>query len=130
MLAAAATIRERGAFYLPLKDARMSLVDVRDTAAVAVSALSQNGHDGQIYEITGPESLSLANVAEILGRVLEKSIRYFDVPSQAAEAGMREAGMPAWNAASVAELWCFCHGSIFGSDQRCGINCWSPRRAI
>ena len=97
MLWSAGTIKDHGAFYLPMRASRQSLVDVRDIAAVAATALTEPGHDGQVYEITGPELLSYADVAATLSRVLGKPIRYVDVPPEAARDAMLKAGMPVWN---------------------------------
>jgi uncharacterized protein YbjT (DUF2867 family) len=105
MLWSAGTIKDHGAFYLPMRDARQSLVDVRDIAAVAVAVLTGQGHEGQTYEITGPEALSYHDVAATLSQVLGKPVRYIDVPPQAALESMRKAGMPEWNAAAVTEIY-------------------------
>lgn len=105
MLWSAGTIKDHGAFYLPMRDGRQSLVDVRDIAAVAVKVLTGAGHEGQTYEITGPESLSYADVAATLSRVLGKPVKYVDVPPETARDSMLKAGMPAWNADAVTELY-------------------------
>ena len=105
LLWSAGTIKDHGAFYLPRRDGRQSFVDVRDIAAVAARVLTETGHEGQIYEITGPESLSYAEIASKLSRVLGKPVKYVDVPPEAARESMLKAGMPAWNAAAVTELY-------------------------
>jgi uncharacterized protein YbjT (DUF2867 family) len=105
LLWSAGTIKDHGAFYLPLRDGRQSLVDVRDIADVAVATLTRPGHEGRTYEITGPESLSYADVAATLTKVLGKPVRYVDVPPEAAKDGMLRAGMSEWNAAAVTELY-------------------------
>jgi uncharacterized protein YbjT (DUF2867 family) len=105
MLWSAATIKDHAAFYLPMRDARQSLVDVRDIAAVAEAVLTGPGHEGKTYEITGPESLSYADVAATLSRVLGRPVRYVDVPPEAARESMLKAGMPGWNADAVTELY-------------------------
>jgi uncharacterized protein YbjT (DUF2867 family) len=105
MLWSAGTIKDHGAFYLPMRDARQGLVDVRDIAAVAAAVLTSQGHEGRTYDITGPEALSYHDVAAQLSKVLGRPIRYVDVPPAAAEESMLKAGMPAWNAAAVAELY-------------------------
>jgi uncharacterized protein YbjT (DUF2867 family) len=107
LLWSAATIKDHGAFYLPVGDARQSLVDVRDIAAVAAAVLTGPGreHEGRTYEITGPESLSYRDVAGRLSTVLAKPVRYVGVPPEAALASMLEAGMPEWNARAVTELY-------------------------
>jgi uncharacterized protein YbjT (DUF2867 family) len=105
LLWSAGTIRDQGAFYLPLKDIRQSLVDVRDITSTAVAVLTGAGHAGRTYEVTGPESLSYHDVAAILSRVLGRPVRYVDVPPEAALESMLKAGMPEWNARAVTELY-------------------------
>jgi uncharacterized protein YbjT (DUF2867 family) len=105
LLWSAGTIKDHGAFYLPMRDGKQSLVDVRDHAAVAARVLTEPGHEGKVYELTGPESLAYADVAATLARVLGKPVRYVDVPPEAARQSMLQAGMPAWNADAVTELY-------------------------
>jgi uncharacterized protein YbjT (DUF2867 family) len=105
LLWSAGSIKDQGAFYLPLGDARQSLVDVRDLALVAAEALTGAGHEGQVYELTGPESLSYHDVAATLSKVLGKPVRYVPVSLEAARESMLKAGMPEWNAAAVTDLY-------------------------
>ncbi|MAF54402.1 MAG: NAD(P)-dependent oxidoreductase [Chloroflexi bacterium] len=88
------TIRGQDAFYLPQGDGRISMVDVRDVAAVIVAALTEDGHEGKAYEVTGPEALSNDEVAEVLSKVTGRSISYVDAPEDAARQGMKDAGFP------------------------------------
>jgi uncharacterized protein YbjT (DUF2867 family) len=105
MLWSADAIRKQSQFYLPVRDGRQSLVDVRDIATIATLVLTESGHEGKTYEITGPESLSYEDVAATLSKVLGRTIRYVDVPPQAAKQAMLAAGMPEWNAAAVTDLY-------------------------
>jgi uncharacterized protein YbjT (DUF2867 family) len=105
MLWSADSIKQQGAFYLPLGDARQSLVDVRDIAAVAVDVLTGKGHEGQVYELTGPESLSYQDVAATLAKVLGKPVRSVPVTPEAARELMLKSGMPEWNAAALTDLY-------------------------
>lgn len=88
------TIKTQSTFYKPMADAKVSLVDVRDIAAVAVAALTQSGHEGKAYDITGAEALSNEEIAEILSHVLGRKIKYVDVSEETASQGMKSAGMP------------------------------------
>jgi uncharacterized protein YbjT (DUF2867 family) len=88
-----------------MKRARQSLVDVRDIAEVSVQALTGTGHEGKTYDITGPESLSYEDVAGKLSAAIGRTIRYVDVPPEAALESMRKAGMPEWNARAVTQLY-------------------------
>jgi uncharacterized protein YbjT (DUF2867 family) len=54
LLGSAKTIAAEGILYAPMGDARVSLVDVRDIAAVAARVLLEPGHAGRTYVITGP----------------------------------------------------------------------------
>lgn len=100
----AATIKAQNAFYLPLGDGKVSLVDVRDIAAVAVAALTETGHAGKRYVVTGGESLSNQDIAEIFSSVLERKIKYVDAPEDAARRQMIDSKMPAWMVEAVMEL--------------------------
>ena len=116
MLWSAASIKSQGAFFLPIGSARQSLVDVRDIASVAAAVLTSDGHQGQTYEITGPESLSYQEVADALTTVLGKPVRYIDVPPEAALDSMLKSGMPEWNARAISDLYAtFAAGSAAGT---------------
>ena len=104
MLSSANTIKAQGVFYLPLKDASQSTVDIRDISAVAARILTTFGHEGKTYVITGPEALTYQQVAEKLSSLLDRKIQYVDVPISAAADGMRKSGMPDWNVRVVSEL--------------------------
>ena len=104
MLSSANTIKAQGVFYLPLKDASQSTVDIRDISAVAARILTTFGHEGKTYVITGPEALTYQQVAEKLSSLLDRKIQYVDVPISTAADGMRKSGMPDWNVRVVSEL--------------------------
>ena len=99
-----ATIKSQGRFYLPLKNALQSMVDIRDICAVAAKVFTSSGHEGKTYVITGPEALTFQQVAEKLSLVLGRRIEYVDVPPSAPADGMRQSGMPEWNVRTVTEL--------------------------
>ena len=65
-----------------------------DIAAVAVEALTGDGHEGKIYRITGPEAISYNQVAEILSDVLGKKISHVNMSEEDARKGLKEAGVP------------------------------------
>jgi uncharacterized protein YbjT (DUF2867 family) len=78
------------------RDGKVSMVDVRDIAAVAVAVLTGTGYEGQTYEITGPESLSFADAATRFSSILGKTVTYQDQTPADALLGMVKMGMPAW----------------------------------
>ena len=101
------TIRAQGAFYAPLGDARVSYVDARDVSAVAFRALTEDGHEGQAYEITGPDALSYHDMARLFSSALGKEVKYVDVPMEAARSSMLGMGMQKWLVDALLELFNF-----------------------
>jgi uncharacterized protein YbjT (DUF2867 family) len=92
-----------GRLALPFADRPVNLVDVRDIAAVATTALIGNGHEGQTYEITGPEALTFFEVAERLTAASGRTFTYTPV-SEAEFAQMLTARrLPASVAADLAK---------------------------
>jgi uncharacterized protein YbjT (DUF2867 family) len=69
-------IQGMGGIYLPAADAKTSFIDARDIAAVGVAALTEPGHDGKAYALTGGQAWTYGEAAEILSRAAGKSIRY------------------------------------------------------
>jgi uncharacterized protein YbjT (DUF2867 family) len=90
-----ALIDAEGVFRLPAGEGRVAWVDTRDISAVAFRALTEDGHKGKAYPITGPEPLSMAEVAEKLSAATGRRIRYEDVPPDTADELMVERGLPA-----------------------------------
>jgi uncharacterized protein YbjT (DUF2867 family) len=99
------SIKGSNAFYIPLEDAKVSLVDVRDIAAVAVKSLiDEDKHKNKTYLITGPEALSYHEVAEILSNTTGRKINYVNISDEEARAAMKEIGMSDWLINTVSEL--------------------------
>ena len=90
------TIREQNAIYTTAGDGKTGWVDARDIAAVAIEALTRDGHEGKIYATTGPEALSYDQVAEILSEVLGRKISHVNLSEEDARKGFDEAGFPDW----------------------------------
>jgi uncharacterized protein YbjT (DUF2867 family) len=101
----AETIKTTNAFYMPQGDGKVSLVDVRDIAAAAVVCLSEQGHAGKRYVITGGEALSNTQIAEQLTHALGKQITYVDVTPEQAKDSMSKSGMPSWMIQCLLELF-------------------------
>jgi uncharacterized protein YbjT (DUF2867 family) len=76
-----------------LGSAKVSYIDLRDIAAVAVTVLSKPGHEGKKYVLTGPEALSNSDIAAKFSIALSKKVQYFDVTPEQAEESMRTMGM-------------------------------------
>ena len=100
----ASSIRTTGKFYGSEGDGKISVIDIRDVAAVAVKALKEEGHIGQAYSLTGPEALSNRQVAQKLSEVLGREIQFVSLAPEAFKAALISAGMPAWNADALVDL--------------------------
>lgn len=83
-----------GQLTLPGGQTPEPFVDVDDIADVIVAALTESGHAGELYEVTGPRLLAFADIARELSRASGRAIRYVDVPHEAFVAGVRESGAP------------------------------------
>ena len=90
----AQTIKTEDAFYSASGQARISHVDVRDIAAVAVAALTAPGHEGKIYTLCGPEALTYDDIADELSKALGRDIHHISLPAADMKAGMLAEGMP------------------------------------
>jgi uncharacterized protein YbjT (DUF2867 family) len=97
------SIGSEGRFFAPAGDARVSVVDVRDIAAVAVAALTQTGHEGKTYDITGPEALTHAQMAAELSQALQRPVTFVDLPEQQFREALRGFHMPDWQADGLIE---------------------------
>jgi uncharacterized protein YbjT (DUF2867 family) len=111
----APSIREQGAFYAAMGNARTSYVDVRDIATVAAKALQGGQHDGEVYELNGPEALTYAEIAEKISRQTGTAARHVDIPAEAQRKAMLEQGMPEWQVTALLELQEYYTGGQGGS---------------
>ena len=83
-----------GQITLPAGDTPEPFVDVDDIAEVAIAALTESGHGGEVYEVTGPRLMTLHNVAAELSHATGREITYVQIPHEAFVAGVRESGAP------------------------------------
>ena len=97
------TVARDGSFAAAAGDAAVSVVDVRDIARVAVAALTEPGHEGKTYTLTGPQALTHADMARAISEATGKPVRYVDVAPEAMGAAMVEMGMPPWQADGLVE---------------------------
>ena len=96
--------RPDGNMYLPVGNSKGAFIDTRDIAAIAVKALTEPGHEGKEYTLTGPEDVSYTEAAAIMSEVSGRQIRFVDVPPEAARQGMLAAHMPEWMIDVILEL--------------------------
>jgi uncharacterized protein YbjT (DUF2867 family) len=74
LLGFAESIKSGGKFFAAAADARVSVVDVRDNAAVAAAALTEPGHEGRTYTLTGPEALTHAEMAAAISDAIGRAV--------------------------------------------------------
>lgn len=84
-----------GEVALPVSDMPEPFIDADDIADVAVAALSDDRHIGQLYELTGPRMLSFAEAVGEIARASGREIAFAQIPMQAFAAGAAQQGMPA-----------------------------------
>ncbi|MBI1185890.1 MAG: NAD(P)H-binding protein [Alphaproteobacteria bacterium] len=83
-----------GQITLPGGDIPEPFVDADDIADVAALALTEDGHAGKIYEVTGPRLMTFADIARDLSEATGREIQFVPVPHDAFVAGVAESGAP------------------------------------
>ena len=83
-----------GTVSLPKPEARVPYVDTNDIAEVAVQALTDDRHDGQLYQLTGPRRLTFPEVVREIGTATRRFIRYVPVPLEDYVEGLRNHDLP------------------------------------
>ncbi|MFD4507867.1 NmrA family NAD(P)-binding protein [Streptomyces sp. NPDC058457] len=92
---AARSIRANGTIALPFGTGRTSPIAVDDVARVVATVLRDPApHVGQVYELTGPRSVDMTELAAEFSRALGRPVSYVDVPAQRWEAQLPKLGMP------------------------------------
>jgi uncharacterized protein YbjT (DUF2867 family) len=89
------SIRENGTIALPFGTGRTSPVAVDDVARVVATVLRDpTPHIGHVYELTGPRSVDMKELAAAFSRALNRPVSYVDVPFDRWQAGLSRMGMP------------------------------------
>ena len=83
-----------GEIALPAGEIGEPFVDVDDIADVAVAALTEDGHAGKVYELTGPRLLTFAEAVNEISDAAGRTIQYVQIPNEAFAGGIAEAGLP------------------------------------
>jgi len=99
------SIDASGTFYVDAGEARISMVDTRDVAAVAAVVLTEPGHTGAHYDVTGPEALSYTDVAARLTSAMGRHITYVDAPDDAVRQALLGVGLNEWFANALVSLY-------------------------
>lgn len=83
-----------GQISLPANDTLEPFIDVDDIAEVVVTSLTETGHTGQVYEVTGPRLMTFAEIASELSEANGRVITYTQVPHEAFVSSVAESGAP------------------------------------
>jgi uncharacterized protein YbjT (DUF2867 family) len=102
-LSFAALIAKEGRFFAPVGDARVSSVDARDIAAVAAACLTEPGHLGKTYTVTGPEAITHAEIGGAIAGATGREVAFAEIPPEAFAAALRGTGMPGWRVEGLVE---------------------------
>ncbi|WP_319582449.1 NmrA family NAD(P)-binding protein [uncultured Pseudodesulfovibrio sp.] len=87
-----------GTLALAEEDYKVSYIDVRDIAACAARLLKDNeGYTDSFYALTGPQGLTLTDVAETIGTEAGVKVAYTPIEEEAYIEGLDQAGIPEWN---------------------------------
>jgi NAD(P)H dehydrogenase (quinone) len=107
LLEAADTIRDQGTIFAPAAQGRIGFVAASDVARVAARVLTDDGsgHEDQTYVLTGPESLSYADVAARVSAVFAREVDYDDLPEAQAKEQMQASGLSPWQVDANLELF-------------------------
>jgi uncharacterized protein YbjT (DUF2867 family) len=97
-LVTARTVASEGKIYQPFKDGKLGMIDAWDIGEVAAKVLTEEGHEGAVYTLTGPAAISFYEVAEALSEVLGKEVRYVDISLEDAKRAMLNMGLSEWRA--------------------------------
>ena len=83
-----------GVVALPASDIREPFVDVEDIADIAVAALTEPGHAGQLYELTGPRLLTFTEAVEEIAKATGLEVTYVPISHEAFISALKEQEVP------------------------------------
>jgi len=111
----APAIAAAGELRLPLGATTLAPVAIDDVARVAHAVLTTDGHEGATYTMTGPEALTMTDVAANITAAIGRTVRYVDVTPEEKAREWLDAGYPPERAAAFSQL--------FAERHRLGRSC-------
>ncbi len=100
-------VMHTGSLFAPADGARIAMIHPGDVAAVAAAALTEDGHEGETYTLTGPEAITFERVAEELSAVVGRRVRFVPVPDEVARQAFVESGIPDFVAGQIVAVFGF-----------------------
>jgi uncharacterized protein YbjT (DUF2867 family) len=101
----AATIKGESRFYDCVGDAPFAKVDTRDIGEIVAKVLTEDGHEGKTYELTGPEPLTYADLAERLSAALGRRVEYVNLSTEERARMLEATGLPDWLAHEFSAIY-------------------------
>jgi len=104
-----------GQIYYPGGNGKVSFASRVDMAEALANVLTDGGHQRAVYQITGEEALSFADIADLLKSVKGLDAAYHDVPAEAFAAELRKAGLPEGDIGFMASMAASIHAGEFSA---------------
>lgn len=104
LLNQAERISTHGEIRAAAGDGRIPFIDTRDIADVAATVLTENGHAGETYTLTGGVALDYHQVAAAIGAVTNQKVTYVPEEPDELRARLRTQGLPDWHVDSRCAL--------------------------
>jgi len=101
----AAEVRSKGTLSLPMGDAAVAPVDIRDVARVIAAIAADPINDQDVLNVTGPQSLTFAQMTEELSHAASCHIRYRDIGTRQFTQTLKLSGQSAWHADAILAAW-------------------------
>ncbi len=105
MFHVAGSIVEQDKYFMPMRDGQVGIIDVRDVARFVLTVLTHPGHEDKTYEITGPELVSFHDIATRLSEVMDREIRYVDVPAEDFKESLLQWVSDDWYVETVSDMF-------------------------
>lgn len=122
-------VRTFGVLYSFTKEGRYAPIDARDVAEVSAKILTEEGHAGKTYILTGPEAVSMKDVADALELALDRDIKLIAVDPETSYETLLHAGIPDWLARDLSRLNMI-YAQSMGSDITTDVETITGRRPI
>lgn len=83
-----------GEVALPIGSVKEPFIDVDDIDEVAVAALTEDGHSGQLYELTGPRLMTFTEAVEEIAKATNRKVQYMQISPEVFSSAMADQGVP------------------------------------
>jgi len=94
-------IKETGNIVMPTGDGNVAATDLRDVGEVIAKILTEDGHEGKSYDLSGPELFTIGEVANRFTQVLGREYKHVSPPMDAYADVLRKVGFPEWRVEAV-----------------------------